>query len=878
MKRLEIQGFKSFANKTTLAFERGTTSIVGPNGSGKSNIADAIRWVLGEQSQKLLRGKKSEDVIFAGSEKKSRMGFAEVAVTFDNEDRKIPLDYAEISITRRIDRSGESEYLINGNKVRLLDVVDLILKSNINTARYTVIGQGAIDNMILSGPAEIKSLIDEASGVKTYYIRREKTLKRLEVTTNNLVRVKDLLSEIEPRLKSLRRQAKKMEERELLENELKIYQKELYLSRYSKVKELLDAFIFKISEVSGEIKALESEMHKHRANLEKTETQNRTEVNEYKSIQQEIKRLADLKNKLVEDAAIIRGRLHSQAGPIGDKKHLNIEKGTLESAKAALVSQISKIKEVQQAIGLKLENQGAAFSEVDLKLRDMQRAFGAPKSLDFQEFSKGMEDLDKSFGEFYVQLQGSGDPVKLLSMAESFKKDLALFKEKTYELSKNPFSSFEAQRINFEKLLVQKESMLKELNRLDLENSKAGINLEYLSKELSKTEQKLLQINLELKGSEGADDYTKELLSKENELNKEIFKLGGEIEMLEQKIGQYYESEQKLREYMLEGERQYRLRQDDLSKLKDRQSALEIEKAKYETQEQSILQEAGQELDSAAVDEIRNSKSAKSGGNAPGLEDKIHKLKRQLETIGGIDELTLKEYRETETRFSYLSSQVADLEKAAKDLRQVIEELDLYIKKKFQSSFSIIDQKFQAYFRILFNGGRAYLSILHANKEVSTSAGIEDDEIKDGQQGEEDESSAKKSADQKALEKYEKKPDDITGIDIKATPPGKKLSSISALSGGERALTSIALLCALLTSFPSPFVVLDEVDAALDEANTIRFAEILDAIAKQTQFIAVTHNRETMKKANALYGITMGDDSISKVFSLKLEQAQVYAQ
>ncbi len=222
LRRLEIQGFKSFANKTVLEFERGITAVVGPNGSGKSNIADAIRWVLGEQSSKQLRGKKSEDVIFAGSDKKSRMSAVEVSVTFDNDDRKIALDAPEVSITRRMDRSGESEYLINGVKVRLLDIIDLVLKSNIGTSRYTVIGQGTIDQMILSGSSAVKDLIDEASGVKTYYIRRDKSLKRLETTAQNLVRVQDLLVEIEPRLKSLRRQAKRMEERGSIEADRKL--------------------------------------------------------------------------------------------------------------------------------------------------------------------------------------------------------------------------------------------------------------------------------------------------------------------------------------------------------------------------------------------------------------------------------------------------------------------------------------------------------------------------------------------------------------------------------------------------------------------------------------------------------------------------------
>ncbi len=223
LKRLEIHGFKSFATKTTMEFSQGVISIVGPNGSGKSNVADSLRWVLGEQSAKLIRGKQSQDVIFAGSEKKVKMGFAEVFATFDNRDRRIPVDAAEVSIGRRIDRSGESEYLINGNRVRLLDIVDLVLKSNIGTSRYTVIGQGTIDQMVLAGPAEVKNLLDEASGVKNYYIKREKTLRRLEQTAQNLMRAEDLINEIEPRLKSLRRQAKKMEARAELEQELRIY-------------------------------------------------------------------------------------------------------------------------------------------------------------------------------------------------------------------------------------------------------------------------------------------------------------------------------------------------------------------------------------------------------------------------------------------------------------------------------------------------------------------------------------------------------------------------------------------------------------------------------------------------------------------------------
>ncbi|HYC79782.1 MAG TPA: AAA family ATPase, partial [Candidatus Binatia bacterium] len=179
LKRLEIQGFKSFAQKTVLEFEPGLTAVVGPNGSGKSNVADALRWVMGEQSMKLLRGKKSEDVIFAGSDKKSKLSMAEVQLTFDNKDGKLPYEYAEVAMTRRLYRNGESDYLINNQKVRLLDIVESLMRSGFGATNYAVIGQGTIDQMVLAGPAEIKNLVEEAAGVKPYYIKREKSWRKL---------------------------------------------------------------------------------------------------------------------------------------------------------------------------------------------------------------------------------------------------------------------------------------------------------------------------------------------------------------------------------------------------------------------------------------------------------------------------------------------------------------------------------------------------------------------------------------------------------------------------------------------------------------------------------------------------------------------------
>ncbi len=235
LEKIELQGFKSFAQKTELEFNgkkvkggRGITAIVGPNGSGKSNIADAVRWVLGEQSMKTLRGKKSEDVIFSGSDTKARLGFAEVSLFLNNEDGSAPIDYSEIVITRRLYRNGESEYLINKNKARLSDILMLLAKANFGQRTYSVIGQGMVDHFLIATPSERKEFFDEAAGVRQFQIKKEQTINKLKRTKDNLRQAEALISEIEPRLRSLTRQVKRLEKREVIEKELKDLQIEYY--------------------------------------------------------------------------------------------------------------------------------------------------------------------------------------------------------------------------------------------------------------------------------------------------------------------------------------------------------------------------------------------------------------------------------------------------------------------------------------------------------------------------------------------------------------------------------------------------------------------------------------------------------------------------
>lgn len=875
LKRLEIHGFKSFAQKTTLEFNQGIIAIVGPNGSGKSNVADSLRWVLGEQSAKMIRGKKSDDVIFAGSEKKTKMGFAEVFATFDNRDRRIPVDAAEVSIGRRIDRSGESEYLINNQKVRLLDVVDLVLKSNIGTSRYTVIGQGTIDQMILAGPSEVKNLLDEASGVKSYYIKRERTLRRLEQTAQNLMRAEDLISEIEPRLKSLRRQAKKMEARAEIEGELKILQREFFGNTYWQLKEQLDVFLSKLTTLEESKLALEVASKDLRGRAEIIEKNDAGAIEAFRNIQNSLENLQKQKNALLEDLSLVRGKMQSQKTALpGDAKTLQVEvhgvAKKIEETSASIAKTESEIKE-QKA---KLSEKQALLSQIKQKLDALFAKLQSPGQMDWSSFEQEFASLDTLTSSFYEKLDSKAPWPEVEALAVQLREQYKKFKAIVKNSLLDPQGSVLTQKQNME-LQREKDSVDASVQSLSLDLSKSEIYLNFLQKDLSVLEQQKLHLDLELKKaqSNSLDDFWNDLIKEEDRIKKEVEKQVGEISKVESLFKEQQLSQSSKQKELHSTEMAFRDEQEKLSKVKDQISMVQIEKAKVDTQmevlEQEIFKILGQEV-------YQNIQEKKIVLNTPDAENRILKLRAQLEVIGGMDELTLKEYQETESRHTSLSTQVEDLKKSMQDLRSIMDELDEHIKQKFNESFHKINEKFEHYFRILFNGGRALLSLVKqedSNEPVESELSVDDKS---------DPSSAEAMEDlrpeEKVVKKYEKGALNIVGIDIKATPPNKKLTHIQALSGGERSLTSIALLCSLLTCFPSPFVVLDEVDAALDDANTIRFGQILGTLSHQTQFVTITHNRETMSQANILYGVTMGDDGVSKLLSVKLDQAKTYAK
>ena len=735
----------------------GVACIVGPNGSGKSNLVDAVRWVLGEQSLKSLHGKKSEDVIFSGSEKKARLGLAQVSLHLNNEDGAIAYDYPEVVISRKIYRNGESDYRINSSKVRLQDVLLLLAQAHFGQKSYSIVSQGSIDQVIMANPHDRKDYFDEAVGVKQFQLKRDQSLNKLESAWNNLRQVEALLAEIRPRLNSLTRQVKRLERREKLEKELSEVQRQYYGWRWQELSG-------KIEKLRPDLEKGESELNKKSKSLKELQEQlNALEKQDSRSkifneLQGKYQNILDQKNKLHEEKLILQNKIELVKQRLTEK--------VLPLSPSALIERLRALENLRERLGENLMSS---------------------KPRNFAQAKEDLAELGRLLKDLIEQIQ-------------------------------NP-----------------------------------------------KTKEKVK--------AEAAPDLILEL----KEVEKDLGAAGEQVEKAQEELANFNSQEEKKKGKFFELQRQITSEQNQYNNLAGQVSASRVEMARLEAHREDLKQEIVQETKDSKW--LENYHAVKI--NEAESQNEISRLKHQLDLIGGVDPQTVSEYQQTKERFDFLNTQAEDLKKSVKSLEQIINELDERIQTQFDSAFKKINKEFSHFFKILFGGGKAELILIKEEAEQPASA--EDSVGKpDNQDGEEagaeggildklifaEENLSPKRFLKKKTGKV------ITGIEIIATPPGKKVSHINMLSGGERSMSSIALICAIIANNPSPFVILDEVDAALDEANSQRFAKIVNELAHKTQFIIITHNRATMHQANILYGVTMGDDGISRLISLKLEEAQ----
>jgi len=977
LKEISTTGFKSFAEKISITLDDKITCIVGPNGSGKSNIVDAVRWVLGEQSVKSLRGDSAmSDVIFGGSKSRKPLNVASVTLIFDNSDHYLNVAYTEVSVKRRVYRTGENEYFLNGEKCRLKDITDLFMDSGIGKESFNIISQGEVMNILSTSPTDRRIIFEEAAGVLKYKKRKEEALRKLSRTNDNIDRANDIILELENQLEPLKEQSKKA--KEYLENKEGLDKYEVALiayditelnEKYQNIKEKInhleeeilylsntsvqkDASLMDLKnqllkienkikeenqlliEISSEVEKQKGEVNllKERSKYDsndplviqnlrnlleektKVETnlylidkeledlivsdkQNKETINSLRKELDEIKIKRQHKENdyqyqtreiiSLEQQISVKNDFIEQGGniPLSIKKVLNNH--TLEGIHNTLGNLINIDEKYSKALEVSLTS-SKFFVVVDddfsakeainyLKNEKLGRATFfplstiKPKGIDEVNEVKFKESLDyistldnllkydlkyrniilNQFGNVVVanDLNGAN---RLSKMCNNRYKIVTLDGDVIHVGGSLTGGSFtKSKSIVSEKIELNRLKETLTIKKELAENLTNEINI--INEEIKNKEEKvfdsLKQENLVLSLIENKNsDKLKvkdKLLSLENEYNS-LSSLNKDSIVLEEEklIKIYYEKEkekqellsnhkqllkkqEKLKEEILEKEALEKIQNASRHKKEQQLKTLEIDKSKIDFKLDHLLEELSEnysmtyekakkdyELD-IEVDEARR---------------KVNLYKNAIKNLGMVNLDSINEFERVNSRYEFLTSQRSDLLNAKDTLLEIIKEMDQVMTDEFSKTFELIKLEFNKVFKELFKGGQADLKLTD--------------------------------------------PSDIlqTGVEIIASPPGKKMTTISLLSGGEKTLTAISLLFAILNIRTVPFCLFDEVEAALDEANVDQFGKYLDHYKNKTQFLIITHKKKTMEYADTLYGITMQESGVSKLVSVKLTE------
>ncbi|MFA6353771.1 MAG: AAA family ATPase [Candidatus Paceibacterota bacterium] len=744
LKTLQINGFKSFAQKTVLEFNTPIVSIVGPNGSGKSNVVEAIRFVLGEQSMKSMRGKGGSDLVFKGSKNLSKGSRAVVTIYFNNVDKifklandngdDINLNYDVISISREVFSDGLNKYILNNTEVRLKDIHNLLASVNIGSSGHHIISQGEADRILNANARDRKEMVEDALGLRIYQYKIRESERKLERTNENMKEVVLLRRENAPHLNFLKKQVEKFEKTKEMQVELVTLYRE-YLKKESVY------------------------------------------------LEQEKETLSSERNKLKEELSVVDSKISNTEDNNNTKGNKKIEE--LRKVEESLNSLRGVKSEIERKLG-RIEG-----------MVEMEEHRKEQKSL-FVEISQ--EEIKNIIGEINNSIE------------------LAFLKESIEEIKP---------------VLESIKNILKKFSPSDKDESNHNLEIE----KLKKIEEGILE---EMKGIENKE--------------KEIIQ---SIELLKQEINKEMEA---LRD--LEREKfQFKVRHQELTSqlelvaIKEENLKGRAEAFQNEIKEGAAL--IGQEVLSYKNYEIEEEKVENTQEN---LKRKIERIKIKLEDTGlGNGAEIMKEFKEVSERDQFLMKEMEDLERSIESLQKLISDLKEKIDIEFKEGVKKINVEFQEFFSLMFGGGHGALSIVEIKKRKNTEANDED--LDDEEKLEEEE--------EVVVEK---------GIEINVSLPHKKVKELHAFSGGERSLTSIALLFAMSQVNPPPFLVLDETDAALDEANSRKYGDMLEKLSKHSQLIVVTHNRETMSRAGVLYGVTIGRDEASKLLSVKFEEATQIAK
>jgi chromosome segregation protein len=757
--------------------------------------------------------------------------------------------------------------MLNNNRVRLSDIQMLLAKSKFGQKTYSVIGQGMVEGFLNTSLAERKEFFDEATGVKQYQIKRDESLNKLRLSYENLVQANMLVQEIEPRIKSLTRQVNRLRKRGELEKELL----DLQTAYYSVVWHDLDHSFNKANqeylELEKEKNIKEDKLNKLNLELENFKKESFKE-NDFDKYQNELSMAQSKRNEFGRAMAKIEAQLEIKLEAEGHfdlafmhskKEEIKRERETIKNEIENLEQQIAKEKPQRAELDRKRSELDKVIASLNKSVREARQY--APRE-DEGDIKKQLAVISKKIKELQAETDIEAIRAIVLQIEKEIEKAVDMAEGKK-EQAPEPDENWSKLHKELEAISKEKDALLGEISDNQLRISARSERVKLLAEKIAHLDSDEATIEAKIKKYSGVTTNA-DIEKEQAELSAKISGQDEVIKKIKDELNKLSQKEEAKRAKLFELQKDLQTLQNEINSLNNRLQAIKIYSTRHETKLEDLEIEIRAELGGLSI--IKKNPRGELD-NLPEAKAKIKNLKQQLEQIGGIDPAVEDEYAKTKERYDFLEGQTTDLTKTINSLEKVIKELDLVIREKFDNEFKLIAKKFEEYFKILFNGGTAKIS------KVLEEA---DEKKEDGSEALIVSKAVAENTDLKKLKFLQKhNATGLAGIEIKATPPGKKIDSVAMLSGGERALTSIALICAIISSNPSPFVVLDEVDAALDEANSERLASILDELSHKTQFIVITHNRASMRKAKLLYGVTMGDDGVSKLLSVKLDEVKM---
>lgn len=742
LKQLNISGFKSFAKSSELEFAAPITAIVGPNGSGKSNVAESFRFVLGEQSPSRMRGKKGEDLIWGGTDHVARANRASVTLTLNNERRVFPVDFDEVIIERIVHRDGQNEYVINGSRVRLKDVQELLAAANVGPSGHHIISQGEADRILSASPRERREMIEDALGLKIYQYKKNEAEKKLRKTKENIERVESLRREVAPHLKFLERQVKKIERAvELREGLKRAY------AEYLKREDVYLAY--------------------HQDRIEKEEREPTVMLDALTRDRELAKRkLAEAEKDEKRDALMVHEEKLRAAR--SEREALVRHDGQIEGQIAFLEKRI----EAARAAGKQHARPPIPFDAVETIVRDIERtAETLDAAADVSRVRRAFHDAIHTLRAFLTRAGA------------------------------NETENTNAEETELAALRATKEANDRKL--AEARATEAALQQQYDD----------VRVAIESEMNEG------------REAERELFRIESAVRECEAKLTAF------------RGER----------------AGIERDRDEFKrelTEAVALVGRAATDYLNTKLDVRTEDIVSEERDTQRGRRRELEKMKIRLEELGGANDDIEKEYTEVKERDEFLVREIADLTTSVAKLDELIVDLTQKLDTQFVAGIEKIGVEFNRFFALMFGGGEAKLVRVRPKPRAQKT----DDELDPDEVPEEEAELAE-------------------GIELDVKLPNKRVRGLDMLSGGERALTSIALIFAMSQVNPPLFVILDETDAALDEANSRRYGDMIEALAEKSQLILITHNRETMRRAGILYGVTMSGDGVSKLLSVKFEDA-----